>query len=71
MRRSSSRPVSGGSEWSCRHERDIDQLPNKEVLGRTNPDNKNLRFAGILEPSDGLDPSTPPYHRGFALREGD
>jgi hypothetical protein len=31
----------------------------KEVLGCTNPDNKNPRFAGILEPSDGLEPSTP------------
>jgi hypothetical protein len=30
-----------------------------EVLRCTKLDNKNPRFAGILEPSDGLEPSTP------------
>ena len=34
-------------------------LLRREVLGYTNFDNKNPRFAGILEPSDGLEPSTP------------
>jgi hypothetical protein len=31
----------------------------KEVLIHISPGNKNPRFAGILEPSDGLEPSTP------------
>ena len=34
----------------------------KEVLLCTSLDNQNPRFAGILKPSDGLEPSTPPYH---------
>jgi hypothetical protein len=37
----------------------VDHLLSKEVLDALNTDNKNLRFAGILEPSDGLEPSTP------------
>jgi hypothetical protein len=36
-----------------------EQLLDKELLDHTNPDNKNPRFPGILEPSDGLEPSTP------------
>jgi hypothetical protein len=31
----------------------------KEVLGYAYSGNKNPRFAGILEPSDGLEPSNP------------
>jgi hypothetical protein len=37
----------------------IDPLLAREVLLCTSSDNKNPRFAGILEPSDGLEPSTP------------
>ena len=31
---------------------------------------KNPRFTGILEPSDGLEPSTPPYHGGLGCGGG-
>jgi len=37
----------------------IDSLLTKEVLFCTKIGNKNPRLAGILEPSDGLEPSTP------------
>ena len=44
----------------------IEALRHKEVLGCTNPGNENPLFAGILEPSDGLEPSTPSLHQGSA-----
>jgi hypothetical protein len=37
----------------------LDHLLAKEVPFHINRDNKNTRFAGILKPSDGLEPSTP------------
>ena len=52
-------PCTSGLERraSVLHRRDA--LPAKEVLYHTTRDNKKPRFAGILEPSDGLEPSTP------------
>ena len=47
-----------------------DTLLVKEVLLCTSPDNKNPRFAGILEPSDGLEPSTPSLPWRFEGEDG-
>ena len=36
----------------------VESLRTREVLCCTNLDNKKIRFAGILEPSSGLEPET-------------
>ena len=37
----------------------MEHLPTKEVICHSSLDNKNPRLRGFLEPSDGLEPSTP------------
>ena len=50
--------LGGFGRLAARHST-VDPLPVREVPCHTNPGNKNPRFPGILEPSDGLEPSIP------------
>ena len=49
----------------------VESLPFKVVLYALKSDNKNRRFAAVLSPLPDSNRGPPPYHGGFALREGD
>jgi hypothetical protein len=65
--------VNSSNSLSCRAAPTLDLFRAVEVLRCTSLDNKTSRFAGILEPSDGLEPSTPsllsPFDRLVMIRE--
>jgi hypothetical protein len=49
----------------------VEPLLFRVVLYALNSDNTNPRFAALLSPLPDSNRGPPPYHGGFALREGD
>jgi hypothetical protein len=63
--------VFAGESGFCTVAASVDPLLGEEVLYSVSSGNKKTPicsgFVLLKEPSDGLEPSTPPYHGGFGL----